>query len=69
MGYFSHGHSLWKSLESTRGEDQQLLFLIQDSFLTQNVSNEDILTNDLRITVIDDMKVSEQYVIAASKGN
>ena len=32
MGYFQ-----WKSLESTRGEDQQFLFLIQDSFLSQHV--------------------------------
>ena len=36
-GYFNHGHIQWKSLESTGGEDQQFLFLIQDSFLTQNV--------------------------------
>ena len=35
MGDFNHGHTQWKSLESTGGEDQQFLFLIQDSFLTQ----------------------------------
>ena len=35
MGYFNHGHIQWNSLESTGGEDQQFLFLIQDSFLTQ----------------------------------
>ena len=23
MGYFNHGHIQWKSLESTRGKDQQ----------------------------------------------
>ena len=28
MGYFSHGHIQWKSLESTGGEYQQVLFLI-----------------------------------------
>ena len=33
MGDFKHGHIQWKSLESTGGEDQQFLFLIQDSFL------------------------------------
>ena len=27
----------WKSLESTGGEDQQFLFLIHDSFLTQQM--------------------------------
>ena len=37
MGYFNHGHIQWKSLESTGGEDQPFLFLIQDSFLTQHV--------------------------------
>ena len=35
MGDFNHGHIQWKSLESTGGEDQQFLFLIQESFLTQ----------------------------------
>ena len=37
MGDFNHGHVQWKSLESTRGDDQKYLFLIQDSFLTQHV--------------------------------
>ena len=32
MGDFNHGHIQWKSLESTGGEDQQFLFLIQDRF-------------------------------------
>ena len=37
MGDFNHGYIQWKSLESTGGEDQQFLFLIQESFLTQHV--------------------------------
>ena len=37
MGYFNHGHIQRKSLESTGGEDQQFIFLIQESFLTQHV--------------------------------
>ena len=37
MGDFNHGHIQCKSLESTGGEDQQFLFLTQDSFLTQHV--------------------------------
>ena len=37
MGDFNHGHIQWNSLESTGIEDQQFLFLIQDSFLTQHV--------------------------------
>ena len=37
MGDLNHRHIQWKSLESTGGEDQQFLFLIQDSFLTQQM--------------------------------
>ena len=37
MGDFKDGHIQWKSLESTGGDDQQFLFLIQVSFLTQHV--------------------------------
>ena len=36
MSDFNHGHIQYKSLEGTGGEDQQFLFLIQDSFLTQH---------------------------------
>ena len=37
MGDFNHGHIQWNFLESTGSEDQQFLFLIQDSYLTQHV--------------------------------
>ena len=37
MGDNNHGHIQWKSPESTGGEDQHFVFLIQDSFLTQHV--------------------------------
>ena len=37
MGDFNHVHIQWKSLESTGGEDQQFLFLIQESFLNQHI--------------------------------
>ena len=37
MGDFNYGHIQWKSLESTGGEDQPFLFLIQDSFLIQHM--------------------------------
>ena len=37
MADFNHGHIQWKSLESTGVDDQQFLFLIQKSFLTQHV--------------------------------
>ena len=38
MGDFNHGHIQWKSLESTGGEDQEFIFLIQDSFLAYSAS-------------------------------
>ena len=37
MGDFNHVHIHWNYLESTGIEDQQFLFLIQDSFITQHV--------------------------------
>ena len=37
MGDYNHGHIKWKFLESIEGDDQQFLFLIQESFLTQHV--------------------------------
>ena len=37
FGDFNQGHIQWNSLESTWDEDQKILFLIQDSFLTQHV--------------------------------
>ena len=37
MGDFKHGHIQWKSLQSTGGNDQQFIFLIQNSFLTQHL--------------------------------
>ena len=37
MGDFSHRHIQWNSLENTGSEEQQFLFLIQDSFFTQHM--------------------------------
>ena len=37
MGDFNHGNIKWDTLQSTGVEDQQLLCLIQDNFLTQHV--------------------------------
>ena len=37
MGDFNYGHIQWKFLESTGGEGQQFIFLIQDSLFTQHV--------------------------------
>ena len=40
MGKFNLGRIQWKYLDSTRGEDQQFIFLIQDSFLNQHGQSE-----------------------------
>ena len=37
MGDFNHGHIQWKSLQSTGHENHNVLFLTQDSFLSQHV--------------------------------
>ena len=37
MGDFNHGRRQWKSLQSTGSEEQKVLNLVQDSFLTQHV--------------------------------
>ena len=50
MGDFNHGYIQWKSLEC-RGEDQQFLFLIQDSFLTQHVLEPTRGENELDIVL------------------
>ena len=37
MGDFNHGNIKWDTLQSTGVEDQKLLHLVQDTFLTQHV--------------------------------
>ena len=37
MGDFNHGNIKWDSLQSTGVEDQRMLCLVQDNFLTQHV--------------------------------
>ena len=37
MGDFNQGHIQWTSLQSTGREDQEVLHLVQDSFLSQHV--------------------------------
>ena len=46
-GRFNHGHMKWKSLESTGDKDQEFIFLIQNSFLTQQVLESTIEDNVL----------------------
>ena len=65
MGDFNHGHIQWKSLESTGGDDQQFLFLTQESFLTQHVLEPTRGENVLDIVLssqqelVDNVKIHE----------
>ena len=58
MGDFNHGHIQWNSLESTGIEDQQFLFLIQDSFLTRTRTNQG--KNVLDIVLSSQKRISGQ---------
>ena len=61
MEDFNHVHIQWTSLESTGGEDQQFLFLIQDSFLTQHLleptRGENVL--DIVLELVDNVNILE----------
>ena len=60
MGDFNYGHIQWNSLESTGIEDQQFLFLIQDSFLTQHVLEPTRGENVLDIVLVITKRISGQ---------
>ena len=60
MGDFNHGHIQWKSLESTGGDDQPCLCLIQESFLTEHVLEPTRGENVLDIVLIVTKRISGQ---------
>ena len=69
MGDFNHGHIQWKSLESTGDEDQQCLFLIQDSFLTQHVLEPTRGDNVLYIVLSSQKELADNVKIHEPLGN
>ena len=69
MGDFNHGHILWNSLESTGIEDQQFLFLIQDSFLTQHVLEPTRGENVLDIVLSSQKELVDNVKILEPLGN
>ena len=69
MGDFNHGHMQWKLLESTGGEDQQFIFLIQDSFLTQHVLEPTREENVLEIVLLSQNELLENVKIHEPLGN
>ena len=60
MGDVYHGHIQWKSLESTVVEDQQYIFLIQDSFLIQHVLEPTRVDNVLGIILSSQKRINGQ---------
>ena len=69
MGDFNHGHIQWKCLESTRGEDQQFRFLIQDSFLTQHLLEPTREDNVLDIVLSSQNELLDNAKIHEPLGN
>ena len=69
MGDFNHGHTQWKSLESTGGDDQQFLFLIQESFLTQHVLEPTRGENVLDIVLSSQKELVDNVKIHEPLGN
>ena len=69
MGDFNHGHIQWKSLESTGGEDQQFLFLIQESFLTQHMLEPTRGENVVDIVLLSQKELVDNVKIHEPLGN
>ena len=69
MGDFNHGHIQWKSLEGTGGDDQQFLFLIQESFFTQHVLEPTRGENVLDIVLSSQKELVDNVKIHEPLGN
>ena len=69
MGDINHGHIQWKSLESTGGEDQTFLFLIQESFLTQHMLEPTRGENVLDIVLSSQKELVDNVKIHEPLGN
>ena len=69
MGDFNHGHIQWKSLESTGGEDKQIIFLIQERFLTQHVLEPIRGENVLYIVLSSQKELVDNVKIHGPLGN
>ena len=65
MGDFNHRHIQWTSLQSTGGEDQEFLNLVQYSFFSQHVLEPTRGNNVLDIVLrsqkecVDNVKIRE----------
>ena len=69
MGHFNHGHIQWESLESTGGEDQQFLFLLQDSFVSPHMLEPTGGENVLDLVLSSQNKLEDNVKIHEQLGN
>ena len=63
MGDFNHGNIKWDSLQSTRVEDQKLLCLVHDNFLTQHVLEPTTAARVLYIVLSSQQEFVDNVVI------
>ena len=69
MGDFNLGHRQCKSLESTGSEEQQFIFFIQESFLTQHVLEPTRGDNVLDIVLTSQKELVDSVIIQEPLGN
>ena len=69
LGDFNHEHIQWKSPKSTGAEDQQFLFLIQESFLTQHVLEPTRGDNALDMVLFSQNELVDNVKIHEPLGN
>ena len=69
MGDFNHGNIKWDTLPSTGVEDQTLLCLVQDNFLTQNVLEPTRVARILDIVLSSQKKFVDNVVIQEPLGS
>ena len=69
MGDFNHGNIKWDSQQSTGVEDQKLLCLVQDNFLTQHVLEPTRATRVLDIVLSSQKEFVDNVVIHEPLGS
>ena len=69
MGDFNHGNIKWDSQQSTGVEDQKLLCLVQDNFLTQRVLEPTRAARVLDIVLSSQKEFVDNVVIQEPLGN
>ena len=69
MGDFNHGNIKWDSQQSTGVEDQRLLCLVQDNFLTQHVLEPTRAARVLDIVLSSQKEFADNVVIQEPLGS